>query len=276
MRPRNARIDPALDRYIPPDTTVMAGINLARLRDTALYQQHSAQLTDRALEDFTRQTGVDPRSDLDQAAACSDGNRMLVLARGRFGNARERLRSSGALRTTWHGVDIFGAGEQAAAFPDSATALAGPVELVRRAIDQKSGGVPEALRPVVDAIPASDQIWFATAGGLPGLHGEVQGNMANLVRLAQSVQTASAGIDVSNGLSLDARADCVSEEDARKVHDALRGIIAFARLAAPANRQNLVKAYDAINVVREKAEVRVSAALNQQDTHALLSLWSSR
>ena len=83
---------------------------------------------------------------------------------------------------------------------------------------------------------------------------------------------ASIGADLENGLDLQARADCRSPEDARRLHDALRGLIAIARMSAPANRPDLVRIYDAIIVVRENAQVKVNAGLSQQDMDTFLSL----
>ena len=274
--PWNTRVDPALAKLIPPDTNLLGVVDLARLRGTAVYQQHLAPMVARELDELTRRTGVDPNRDVDQVLLASDGRNFVTLVRGRFnpGDAASRMQAGGATRTSYAGVDVFGQGGNAIAFPDPATAVAGGGAEVRSVLEQRrngAGGIPAPLQPVVNDIPSKDQIWAALAGGVPAFPAE--GNLRNLAELARSVDRASAGLDLQSGLDLQARADCRSDEDARRVHDALRGFIALARMSAPANRPELIRVFDAINVVRENARVRVTASLDQKELDSFLSLW---
>jgi hypothetical protein len=52
---------------------------------------------------------------------------------------------------------------------------------------------------------------------------------------------------------------CISEEGAKRVHDALRGAIGLGRLSTRDDQQELMQVYDAISVDQDKALVRVHA-----------------
>jgi hypothetical protein len=67
---------------------------------------------------------------------------------------------------------------------------------------------------------------------------------------------------------------CISPEDARQVHDALRGGIGLARLTTKDNQLELLKLYDAIHVSYEQQTVHVRADLSAQLADQLLGLMS--
>lgn len=278
LAPSSARLDPRLEKLIPADTNMMLEVNLAQLRDTSIYREHLSQASPAELDDFTRRTGIDLRRDVDQLVLASDGKNSLLLAEGRFhpDDARQRLRAAGATSTPVAGTDVFQEGPNGVAFIDSSVAVGGTAAGVRAALEtqKNGGGIPAELRPALDAIASRDQIRAAMTGG--AVKFPAQGNLQNLAQLALSIEQASAGVDLQNGLDLQARADCRSDEDARRVHDALRGFIAIARMSSPANRPDLIRVFDAINVVRENRQVRVTASLSPQDLNAFLSLWSKR
>ena len=67
------RIDPALESLVPADTVFIVGGNLDAIRETAVYQKLLSRVPLPQLDDFTRQTGLDPRKDLSQILSCSNG-----------------------------------------------------------------------------------------------------------------------------------------------------------------------------------------------------------
>ena len=275
--PWNTRFDPALATLVPADTNVLVELNLARLRGTPVYQQHLAPMAAHELGDITRLTGIDPNRDVDQVLLASNGRNFVTLVRGRFNpaDAASRMQANGASRTSDAGIAVFEQDGNAIAFADSSMAVAGSDAAVRDALERRKnggGGIPAELKSVVDEVPSNDQIWAAVVGGAPAFPAE--GNLRNLAELARLVNRAFAGLDVQNGLNLQARADCGSEEDARRVHDALRGFVALARMSAPANRPELIHVFDAINIVREQTRVRLTASLDQKELDAFLGLWS--
>jgi len=272
---RNARVDPSLGKFIPPDTTMLLDAHLDRLRNTAVYRKYADQLAPRQ-----QVAGVTP-DDVAEALVCSDGKNTEVFTRISRSDVGAKLRSSGRVLTHYNGADIYGDGKESFVLLEPDVAAAGALSSVKSVIDQSKrgeGGIPAALQPVLANLPAQDQIQAAMVGGIPGLEGITADNpnFGNLVRLAHSIESASLGVQADSDIRIHARADCHSEEDARQVHDALRGFIGLARLTAPANRPELVKIYDAINVTREKAVVNVTAQFAAQDLDALSGLLKNR
>ena len=55
------RIDPALEALVPADAVFMAGGNVDAIRSTPVYQKLLSRVPLPQLDEFTRQTGLDPR-----------------------------------------------------------------------------------------------------------------------------------------------------------------------------------------------------------------------
>ena len=56
----------------------------SRCESRAIYQQHFAAEFAAQLDNFTRQTGLDPRKDIWELLTCSDGKSTVMMARGKF------------------------------------------------------------------------------------------------------------------------------------------------------------------------------------------------
>ena len=78
-------VDPAFGPLIAPDTKLLAGVRLDKVRETPVYKKLDKQFDlDRRLDLFSRRTGLDPRKDLWQVLVASNGQNFLVMARGKF------------------------------------------------------------------------------------------------------------------------------------------------------------------------------------------------
>ncbi len=75
-------VDPALSKFVAPDTVVLAAIDLDRIRATPFYARHQKQLDLPMLNTLAGQTSFDFRRDLDSARA--------DLERQRYGRRRTR------------------------------------------------------------------------------------------------------------------------------------------------------------------------------------------
>jgi hypothetical protein len=272
------RIDPALEALIPADTVYLFGANVERLRQTPVYQKLT-QLALPEVDRFARETGVDPRRDIQEVLACSNGTGMVTLLRGSFNarNLEPKLQARGVPRIVWKDHALYGTEEAALTFLSPSTAAGGSTPVLKSMIDARDGkhGVPGALRPLLEAIPEQDQMWAVSAGGLPGFRtGGVEGSrLGDIAQMLRGIQAVLLGVDFSKGLHLTARLDCRSENDARHIHDALRGAIGMARLSTPDNQPELLQVYDAIQVVQGNSQVRVNGDLPSDQVDRVLTLW---
>ena len=63
----------------------------------------------------------------------------------------------------------------------------------------------------------------------------------------------------------------MSDEGAKRVHDALRGLIGFGRLSTKDDEQDLLRAYDGIHVDQNHSVVDIKADLSGDLADALLN-----
>jgi hypothetical protein len=85
-----------------------------------------------------------------------------------------------------------------------------------------------------------------------------QGNLANLQNLLKALASWTLAADLRTGVKLETEAVYKTEQDAKQIHDALRGLLGIARLSTPADAPELLRVYDAVKISMEKNRVAVS------------------
>ena len=267
------RMDPALETLIPADTTFIAFANIDKIRETAIYQKYADQADLLAMNDFVKHAGIDARKDLWQILLCSNGKATLLMARGKFSAGELEPKLEGLRRFGYKGFTLFGTEERAILFVNSSTAVDGPTLSLRALIDARDGpgrGLPAALKQQIESIPPGSQIWAAAIGGLHGFDAGIP------ERVLQGIDGAAVGVDFSNGLAVAAHAQCRNEEDARSVHDGLRGMIGIARLGTTKGHPELLEVYDAIQVGRKQNQVLVTAQVSPRQVDEFVGQWLKR
>jgi hypothetical protein len=272
------RIDPALEALIPADTVFIVGGNIDAVRETPVYRKLLSRVPLTQLDEFTRQTGLDPRKDLAQVLSCSNGKNGVLMARGKFNipDLEKRLAARGASRSSYKNHDLFESQRLSFLFLNSSTALVGPAADLHSILDQGSaGGLPPALRDVVRTIPANDQVWAALTGGVQSLNLAVprDSNLANIVSALKSIDTATIGMDLSSGIGLNVQVACKTERDAKFVHDMLKGVVGIGRLNTPDQHPELLRLYDAIQITAQQNHAQVTAEIPADLADRFLDLW---
>ncbi len=282
-KPASLRVDPSLEALVPADTVFVAGANIDAIRDTPVYQKLLSRMPLPQLDEFVRQTGLDPRKDLSQVLSCTDGKHGLLMARGKFNTAEleTRLAARGATRFEYKNRRLFGNEQAAIFFLNASTAVAGPAAQLRAVIDHPEGagrGLPPSLRDLVRTIPASDQIWAALTGGFQGLNIGVpqRNNLENIINALQSIDTATLGMDLRSGLNATAEVSCKTDRDAKFVHDMVKAVVGLGRLNTPDSHPELLKLYDGINVTQQQTHTKVTAEISADLTDRFLDLWLKR
>ncbi len=281
-KPGSIRIDPALEALIPADTVFIVGGNIDAVRETPVYQKLLSRVPLAQLDEFTQKTGIDPRKDLSEILSCSNGKNGVLMVRGQF-KVREletRLAARGATRSSYKNQDIFvGSGRLSFLFLNASTGIVGGVSDLRSIIDRgPHGGLPPALANLIRTIPANDQVWAALTGGLESLNlaAPAGSNLANIVSALKTVETATIGMDLSNGIGLAAAVTCKTERDAKFVHDMLKGVIGIGRLNTPDSHPELLQLYDGIQVTQRQNHAEVTAQISPELADRFLDLWLKR
>lgn len=280
-RPGVFHIDPTLESLAPADSVFVLGVNVDAIRETPVYQKLLSRVPLPQLQDFAEKTGLDPRKDLSQLLSCSNGKQAVLMARGKFNPSEieKRLQANGAAPIPYKNHRLFGSEQASIVFLSSSTALAGPAGELRAAIDRgHSGGLPVALRDLLRTLPPGDQVYAALTGGLAGLNlaAPDNSNLATILQVLRSVDTATLGMDLSNGLHLKADVNCKSERDAKFVHDMVRGMVGLGRLNTPDNHPEYLKLYDGIQVTQQQTRADVAADIPQDLADKFLDMWLKR
>ncbi|HSB16083.1 MAG TPA: hypothetical protein VLE22_16640 [Bryobacteraceae bacterium] len=266
--PETVKIDEGLAKLVPQDAVMLAGTRMEEVRATTAYKLWGNDADSPAIDRFARDTGFDPRKDIRELLVASDGEDTVFLARGAFAPAKleQLLAEQGARKSTHRGQTVINNGEWSVAFLDTTTAVAGGTLAVQSSIDRRlqgGGGIPAILAGRMKAIPKDSQLWIVTFGLSPALARAIpeRGNMSNLRRLLSMVESASAGVDLRSGFSLNADAVGRTAEDAKFIHDAFRGLVGMGRLTVPDNEPEMLRFYDAIGITQKERTVRVQAAV---------------
>jgi hypothetical protein len=201
----------------------------------------------------------------------------VILARGRFNAAdiEPHLVSLGSKRSEYRRQALFAKDGQSLFFPERNIVVGGPSPAIRELIDHKHGGIPQPLIDRLRQLPKSAQVWIVSSQGLPlgriPVRSDVESALSNIVAYVSGI---NAGVTFDEGAHVHADLLCISAEDARQVHDALRGGIGLARLTTKDNQLELLKLYDAIQVSYEQQTVHIHADLSAQLADQLVGLAS--
>lgn len=275
--PVGPKIDPALATLIPGDTTLLVGTRLESLERTPVYQKYFANRKFPQVEEFARQTGMDPTKDLWELLFVSNGKDNVLLGRGRFANEMEpESNQNHGKRFRYKGYNLVGDDNAALLYLSGSTAAIGPTGSLRHLIDQRgsSDGPPQSLAPMMKEIPADAQFWAAYSGGPVDL--PLEGNLANISKLVSSIQAGSLYFDLRTGLSGVAAGECATDPSAEEVQGALKAFIGLGRLNTPANQKELQSAWDGIRVTLQDKRVKLYIDVPQNTVDQFVNLWTGR
>jgi hypothetical protein len=239
---------------LPTDTSLLGGIDLKSLVESPLYERHKQQLDPRQLDAFSNRVGLDPRRDITQALLTWKDGQAVVLAHGRFDTLKH---------------------DNTVTFPKPDVLAFGPTAFLQHVPDNDTQ-LPPALRDQLAAIPKTDQIWIVSDHGLPLERVPASADARSaLSNIANNIRAFSVGIGADAGAHLHAVLICDSDAGAKRVHDALRGMIGMGRLMTRDDQMGMLKLYDAVRVDQDQSIVRVHADLDAQEADAAITLASN-
>jgi hypothetical protein len=269
-------VDPALATFTPSNATALAQIDFDQLKKTALYQRHPSLWNVPGLNSTPEEIGLDPRRDISSMVVFLENNEPVVLFRGTFSrdSVERKLLARGGARSTYRDHSLLTHSGQAIFFPTRNSAAAGATPALRQMIDDTaaSKGISDDLRARLRLLPSADQVWFALNGTIPAEHLTNRSDIGSiLTSLAGYVNGAAGGVGIDDGIHLQVDMSCISEKGAQQVHDALRGMLGFARLSTRDNQKDMLRVYDAIQVTRDASMVHLHADLAPDLSDELLT-----
>lgn len=231
-------IDPGLAACIPPDASLIAGVDLTALRASQLYSKMPA-----AANAFAAQIGG-----VSSLLAAYNGKELLLALRGSF-----KAPPEGAV----------------ALAPN--LALIGPPEQMAAATAHyKSGrtGSP-ALLAQAEPLASGALLWIVARGNarLP-----LTGNAANLAAILRKAQFVTLTARTGAGLALELRAVATDADAANAIEETLRADLTLAA-AGEAKRADVARALRSAQVTRADREVRVTLTVSDDVAGRLLAMF---
>ncbi len=210
-------VDSTLLNLVMPDAQIMAGVNVTNSEATPLGAYLLAQISANGagLQEVITATGFDPRKDVTEVLAASNGNpaapASLVMSKGSFDVAKI-IASIGTGKTppqvsSYNGATLITVGSGAAAphaiaFLDGTVAIAGNLASVKAALDRSSGvnSISPALATQVQALSTSQDAWSVSLASLSALipggtasSSSTPGMATQALQLVKNIQSCSAG-----------------------------------------------------------------------------------
>ncbi|HEX3742779.1 MAG TPA: hypothetical protein VHW09_02570 [Bryobacteraceae bacterium] len=225
-----------LTDLLPPDTKVVFGVRVHNLALSSMATTLAAQahtVTAAWLKTAPLQ-GIDFLHDIDEVLVATSGKGKtppaLIVATGRFDVARL---AEGA-RHYYRNVPLLGGEKEsdgAIALLDRGLAVLGDANLVRAAIDQRSGEnrIDAALNDRITSLRQRYDIW--------GLGEQPEGFTSSVpeAKAFESIDRFEFGIQLASGLELGAELHTRSAEDAGKLHTMFGMIAAMVKGQKAAN-----------------------------------------
>jgi hypothetical protein len=263
--------DSGLNAFIPADTVALAGIRMDQLRAAPLYQKLRAEKRFSELDALQKRTGFDPTTDVREMLIATNGKEAVTVARGSF-----HPRDVSAQKSAYKGYALYVHGEGAYALIDAATAVAGSKAAVQAAIDQYKNGSPAAKAMALwergRALPPPNQLWAVSDSPESLLALTQPGNMANVGKIFGQIDRLALGAELGAGLKVVAAGDCRTDQDAKTLGDALRGLVSLGKLSVPQGQTDLLRLYDSVAVDQQAKVVKLTADIAPELMDKVLQL----
>lgn len=273
--PASVVIDPALLTLVPSDTTTVAGVRVDKLRGTSTYTKFIEPNLPKELDQFVKETQVDPRKDLQELLFWTNGKESSLILRGKFSRAplaaiggdrpELRLVERGWKEETIHGLQVASLQNFVVGFVNSSVAVVGERAGVTHVLAQRGkGGPSKELQVRIEEVGYRHQIWAASTGSplrelrLPDMSGGSL-QIGGLEPALRNMQGAQLGVDLKEGAYVEVKAVTAQADDATLIHDALRGVIGLGRLQTKSDQRELLQFFDALKVSAEASNVFLRA-----------------
>lgn len=265
------RVDNVLIRMVPPSATYLLGLRVGEIRDSVLFRKFAEPGEFKALNDFARATGFDPRRDVDEVLFVKTKSGSVLLARGTFQLTDEAFRGRKRLR---HGVyNIWSLNDNAVCVLDRTLAVMGDMVSVAAALDEWTAGnhtAGQAWLGHAKAIDAGNPMW-GVATGTAALLGELPTGRGaaemQLARVLQGLEDTWFEASFAAGFKGRIGGVAANEKDASTLRDAAKGAVGMGRLSVPQNQPELLKFWDGFQVEQQgrSVEIRIDVPQSQID-----------
>lgn len=233
------RDGPAQLDYVPAETLAVGYANVREVMDSELRKKILELHPGQDVPDFTEQTGIDIRTDVDEIVvamfgAAQENRAPLVIAKGRFNptNIETLIREHGGTVEDYKGTRILVHKQAggAVAFVEPGVAAAGTPDSVKLAIDTKASGQNirsnDAIMRFVREVDGGNTWGVAHFDAITGgrqLPPEIASQLPPITWVSGSGY-------VNGGIRTTVRVEARDETAANDLRQVVQGFIALARL----------------------------------------------
>ncbi len=294
--------DSQLLNLVMPDAQVMAGINVVNAEISPLGQfllnKFSATPGNLdSLQKFIQDTGFDPRTDVTEILAASNGTTAtptgLLLAKGNF-NVSQFLSLLATDKT--HQVSNYGGAtlitptdgtqNHAIAFLGTTVAIVGDLASVKAAVD-RSGGVNSlspALASQVNTLSMAQDAWSVSIASLGALiPGAVTGGSnpmgTQTLQLVKNIQSANSGIKFGANVQFTAQAVADTPENATALSDVIKMLTGLIQMGAAGQDKDvavIAQLLQSVQVSTSGTAVNIAATIPETQLEAVLNAASEK
>ena len=270
---QSVRVYPALATSIPADTTILAGLQIEKIKQTRLYKKLVEERNIPAIDRFARATGIDIRKNVYEVVFASNGKDTIVFASGKFAmlqsstgqNTQEllphtQIQGERMIQMGYKGMTLIGNPNVSACFLNNATMMAGPTEALKRVIDLRARNpmAPQDLLAAARALPADDQFWLVSSMGIDRALPEISlGSFGKIRSIPVKLDRISGSGHVGLGFQLKLWLASSDAKSIEQMGTALKGLVSLARINTPDTEREMMRLLDSVLVAPEEKGVRL-------------------
>jgi len=250
--------DPSLLQLLMPDAKVVAGLQVTQAKNSLFgqYVLSHMQIDNTGFQNFTAQTGFDPRIDVSEIVMASNSSAdgaqrsWLIAAKGTFDVAKitAAAQANGGAVNTYQGVKLVTYTEpsnpqiqNAIAFLDSSTAATGDLASVQAAIGRQKSSAPTG-GPFAQVQQVSSQyaFWFVSTVPLSQFSAVLPNGNSNSAmnnNILAGISQASGGISFGDTVTVATQAVARSDKDAQALVDVVKFFASFLQMNRQQNSQ---------------------------------------
>jgi hypothetical protein len=101
------------------------------------------------------------------------------------------------------------------------------------------------------------------------------GSAGNFGKVFGQIESLTFIADFSKGLSAVATGDCRTEQDAKTLGDAMRGLVSLGKMSVPQGQADLLRLYDSVQVDQQQKSVKLIANVAPDLIDKLMQLTDS-
>ncbi len=288
-----AAVDPALLALIPGGVKLVSGVQLDQARNSEFgrYLLNRIDAEDNCFQQFTEETGFDPRHDLDELVFATTGQSadhtdpiFVIAARGTFDRIRmeQKAKDKGAVIQSYQGVHLIMHKEGdhrsvGVAFLDGGIAVMSNPATLRQIIANRAtpAALDAALQDQVLKVSANNDAWFVSSmsGSFLTRHLEHEADRPiHNSQALQSILQSSAGVHFGDVVEFSFDAITRSPQDAVSLADLFRlggSMVQMQRQADP--RAGIIaSAIDKMAIANDGPNLHATFALTERNLEQLV------